>query len=207
MRALRNLALALERSERHAEALDICDRLERECADEPTASSRRAAISLNTGRWQDAVDSAIRAADAWPSESFVAAFALLELGDRVGAAARFLHGALNQPRCARMFVGMDSERLGDEDDLEDYNTSLALQESLEPYLRKPRRKTQRFLRSILQLPQVDAMLDEMKHVRARRSRQRAKGVREAFDRRAEMTTFEYAEERAREILPILEKRS
>jgi hypothetical protein len=48
MRGLRNLALALNESERFAEALAICDRLEDECGDGPAAASHRAVIFLNT---------------------------------------------------------------------------------------------------------------------------------------------------------------
>jgi hypothetical protein len=106
MRELRNLALALNESERFAEALAICDRLEVECGDGPAAASHRAVIFLNTRKWTDALACARQSGgDLEPSAGFVDAFALHELGWGEDLLPAFLHAALNCPRAARMLMG------------------------------------------------------------------------------------------------------
>ncbi len=44
MRGLRNLTLTMNRAGRYEEALDLCERLEKECADEMTTAAYRAAV-------------------------------------------------------------------------------------------------------------------------------------------------------------------
>ncbi len=58
MRGLRNSLLSLNRTGSYIEALEICEQLERECGDTDTAAWYRAAIHLNTGRWESALKNA-----------------------------------------------------------------------------------------------------------------------------------------------------
>jgi len=69
MRGLRNLVLTLNQAGRFEEALAICDRLTDECGDQWNADWYRAAISLNTGKWQQASDLARRSISNDPAPS------------------------------------------------------------------------------------------------------------------------------------------
>jgi tetratricopeptide (TPR) repeat protein len=201
VRALRNLVYALNMTGRHDEALKFCSRLEEECGDNATAASHRAAIFLNTGRWQEALEQASGICEVWPQESFIVAFAAFELELEEMAIAHFLHGALNQPRVARILVGERCRKPQGLDETRDHNDGVAMRRSLSAYLGKRSQRRTRFFRGLLETTQVQAMLDEIHHVRQRHARQHAQGQREAFDRIQEMGTMEYANARAREIAP------
>lgn len=133
--------------------------------------------------------------------SFIVAFAAFELELEEMAIAHFLHGALNQPRVARMLVGERCRKPQGLDETRDHSDGVAMRRSLSAYLGKRRQRRTRFFRGLLETTQVQAMLDEIHHVRQRHARQHVRGQREAFDRIQEMGTLEYANARAREIAP------
>ena len=89
MRGLRNQWSVLNRLGRHAKALKIAERLDRECGDDLVAAAYRANTYLNTGEWQLAYDAATFVTGIWPSESIIAALAAFELGNHVGVSSRF----------------------------------------------------------------------------------------------------------------------
>ncbi len=72
MRGLRNLCCTLHRAGRYDEAEALCDRLERECGDGLTADAHRTSISLNTGRWEDALALGNRLHGLFPEENLSA---------------------------------------------------------------------------------------------------------------------------------------
>jgi tetratricopeptide (TPR) repeat protein len=206
VRALRNLAFALNMVGRHEEALDSCVRLEVECGDNMTAAACRATIALNTGDWKESSALARKVCEGWPSESFVAALALRESGEGEEALVYFLHGALNLPLVARWLVGKRPRKSEIAANAEEFDQGRDLLQSLSGYLLNRGPKMRRYFKHVLLLPPVDAMLDEVRHARRRRVHQRPKGLREAFDRESQMTSLKYARERARELSPKLPAR-
>jgi hypothetical protein len=182
------------------EALSVCDRLEWECGDDLTAHSSRAAIFLNMERWSEALASSTAVSSAWPIESFVSAFALFEIRSRLEALACFLHGAFNHPVACRILVGARRKKPSDQEGRADHDAGIAVMNDLAVYLEGRGKSAKRFFRRILRLPQMEAMLGEVEQTRHRWTQQHERGHREAFDRRQEMQSLEYAKERARELL-------
>lgn len=205
IRAMRNTTMALLRSGRSDEALSWCDRLEHEVFDEVSAGVHRAAACLNLGRWREAREVAARYVNLWPSESFVAAFAAFELGDREDALARWLHATIQRPRAARMLVGLRrSTKPSSYEEAEDHNTGVDLTQTLSAYLR--RRRSRRFFKGLTASAEVVALIDDYMAVRRARKEERGED-RTAFRRMTEMQTPEYARARAAELQHLLEASS
>jgi hypothetical protein len=200
MRGLRNLVLTLNELSRFDEALALCDRLENECGDDFSAASHRATIYLNTGHWQLAADAAMHLHKVWASESFVAAFALYELGKLQDATAMFLHGALNYPRAARMLLGMRTRQPKDYEEARDHNAGVSDLRGLHVYLGQQSRRAKKFFRDFVRHPHTDSLLTEIMEVVVRRHVQHPTGEREAFDRMQLMHTPEFARNEARRIM-------
>lgn len=193
MRGLRNLALVQTWVGQYESALEVCDRLERECGDELTATWQRAAIYLNQGRWIEAMETAERIRPLLPDASLIAAFACYELGNLEGAASRFLHAALNElpevREClahrskSRRRVGIDS---GD------------LANSLRGYLQRQRRSVTYFA-TLLDTSVFEEWIDELKKAETRWHESRSMNARAAFDKMETMRTPEFAEQAARSL--------
>jgi len=202
IRGLRNLANVLSHLGSHEEALRICDTLEKECDDILCAADQRTEIFLNLGRWQEAADASLRIVRIFPAAAFKASFALRELGRRQESLTYFLHGTTHFPRTARSLAGMPASKAQSSDEAEDHKTGQAPSQVLPGYLRNHPQARREF-RRILELEQVIAILDESIHVVRRCVHQALTGHREARNRMNEMRTIEYAQERARELFPIL----
>jgi tetratricopeptide (TPR) repeat protein len=197
VRGLRNLVLVLNRAGRYDEALVLCDRLETECGDSLEASAHRAAIYLNTGRWQAAAEAAGRLVNIWASENFAVAFASFELGKRDDAASAFLHAALNHPRAARMLLGerTPSPKTGDE--VEDHNTGVQLLRSLAGYFGRQNRAARKFFGGIIADPRVVALQAELQKAIAGWRTNRSDD-RKHFDKMNRMKSPEFARLKAGE---------
>lgn len=207
MRGLRNSVLALNELGRFDEALVLSDKLNDECGDDLSAASYRAAIYLNTGEWQRAADAATYLHKLWASESFVAAFALYELGRHQDAGAMFLHGGLNHPRAAKMILGMRSRQPKDYEEARDHNVGVELLRTLHAYLGQQSRRAKKFFRDLVRHPHADALLTEIMDVVVRWHSQRGTTDREARDRMELMHTPEFARNEAREILPEAQRQA
>lgn len=197
MRGLRNLALTLNRLATYGEALAICDRLERECGDAIVATSHRAAIYLNTGRWEEAAGAAVHLHKIDPSESLVAAFALFEIGRRDEAVVHFLHGALNAPRTSWIVTRIRRPPPKGYDEVRDHNGGIDLRAAIHGYLAAQSRASRRFFRELTRDEPVVALLEEIEAVVRRRSVEHPTGERGAFDRMTEMRAFDFAVAQAR----------
>lgn len=183
MRGLRNLTMTLNGAARFDEALALCDRLETECGDEFSAGHFRAAIYLNTGMWEQAVEySKLSGGDLDPSSGFVEAFALFELGRPEEALPAFLHAALNFPRAAHTVCGRRMAAAKSNDEAEDHNMGLTLQWNLHAYLKNQRRAAKAFFQRLVLDHRVAELLDEITAVVRRRRDEHRTGVRSAFDR-------------------------
>ena len=198
MRGMTNLILALNRVGSHEEALEYCERLERECGDELSTASHRALIYLNTNRWREAADAALKLQNINASESLVAAFALFELGRMEDAAACFLHGALNFPRAAKILVGIRTNSPKNSDEVVDHNAGVDIRRDLGRYLCGRGRNSVRFFNRFLDHPRVNELLREMDEVGRKWGEERQTVERAAFDRMMWMRTPEFASREAKE---------
>lgn len=196
MRGLRNLASTLNEAGRFAEALATCDQLENECDDAITATWQRAAVYLNTGRWTQAAEAARRTVGLDAGDSFLAAFALFELGAHEEALELFLHGALTCPRAARMLAGEKvgrTPRVTSSEEANDHNTGVSLTRALHAFLRGQSRASKRFFRDIVRDARVAKLLDESIAVVRRWHAQHSTGERDAFDRMHRMRSRQFAQ--------------
>lgn len=200
MRGLRNLTIALNRSGRYEKALLLCDRLEKECMDEISATAFRTTAYLNLGHYQQAADSALKIKNLYPSESLVAGFALYELGRTEDALAVFLHGALNYPRAVRVILGIQTDPPQSSHEARDHNAGVDTHRDLNDYLQKKGRGTLRFFKSIAENRRVVELLNEMDSLIRRRHGQHPTGEREAFDRMQQMQKPEFARQEAQELV-------
>lgn len=204
MRGLRNLALVLNEAGRYDEALTVCDRLENECGDDICAASHRAAVYLNTRRWEHAVDFARRSGgDLDPAAGFLEAFALFELGRFEQLLPAFLHAALNCPHAARMLVGERTAPLKCHEDTEDHHTGVSERRRLHGYLQEQSRTARKFFRSLVRDPRVARLLDESSAVVRRWHEEHRTGRRSAFDRMSRMRSAQFAAVEAQKLLDLL----
>jgi tetratricopeptide (TPR) repeat protein len=201
MRAMRNLAVALMRLDRYDQALEVCERMERECGDTDAATTFRAHIYLNMGRWSDAQREAESLVGIWPEHAYVAAFAALEQGDRDDALRWFLYGALNCPRTGRILLGQRTSRPNGYEEVSDHNTGVQELENLESYLARQPRSSRAFFKAILKAPTTREILSEAEEVVQRRGEQHPTGERDAFDRMMHMRSIEFAHEGAERVRP------
>lgn len=193
MRGLRNLALALVQAKRYAEALATCDRLETECDDKITASAHRASAYLDTGRWREALESAVFIHQISPGDSLLAAFAAFELGREPEARALFLHAALNRPRSVGRVVGARFVAPRDRDEAVDHNDGVLLARTLDDFLRKRRPASRRFFTGLWEHPMVKDLREEVAVVTARWQADRKGQDRAAFERMQELRSWGFAE--------------
>lgn len=197
MRALRSLTIALNRSGSYEDALNLCDRQEKECGDLDAATTFRSVVFLNMGRWEEAKDAALCLVKIWPEHSLIAAFAWRELGEVDEALACFLHGALNLPRTARMLMGLGVSRPTTSAGARDHNIGVSECADLEAFLQLQPRASREFFLTILEDPPVGALLDELADVRQRWQDTRTEPEhRVAFDRMHEMESVEFARSQA-----------
>ena len=199
MRAMRNLAGALTRLARYEEALEVCERMERECGDVNAAGTYRAHICLNMGRWSQARESAERLVEIWPEHAYIAAFAALEQGDRDNALRWFLHGALNLPRTGHILLGQRISRPHGNEEARDHNLGIEAVESLEAFLAQLPRSSRAFFKRILNAPTTKALLTEAQEVVQRWHEEHRTSKREAFDRMQQMRSVAFAREVAEQV--------
>jgi hypothetical protein len=181
----------------------MCDRLEKECADDITALWHRATVYLNTGKWREAAECAQRLTGLYPDASLMAAFALFELGRGEEALGPLLHGALNRPRAARMLLGERTPPPKSHDEAQDHNAGVSLLRALHAYLGRRSRASKRFFAAVVRDPRVVKLLDEIAAVVRRRNEQHPTGEREAFDRMMLMFSREFANAEAGKLLDLV----
>jgi tetratricopeptide (TPR) repeat protein len=203
MRGLRNLALALARVGRYADALAVAERLEKECGDEVTAMSDRASIYLNLGRWEEARAAALGLRKLNPAEAFIAAFALAEEGKWVEALENFLQGALHHPDAAPVLAGMPPRQPRNYDEQEDLDLARNDLATLKGYRDRQSPAARRFFERVIAHPRVRDLLRELKKVREERHEVHHKGDRKPYERMTEMQTPEFARAKAAELAPGL----
>lgn len=199
MRGLRNLALTLNETGDHEGALRLCDRLEVECGDEETATWHRAIVSLNTGRWQPAAESAAKLAGFLPDANLLAGLALFELGRQEESVSCFLHGALNHPLTARLLLDERTARPRSNHEIEDHNAGVAMSRSLQAYRGSRSPASRRFFRRLVRDPRVVALLDEIASVARQRELEHPTGDRTAFDRLHQMRSRAFAAAQAQQL--------
>jgi hypothetical protein len=205
MRGLSNLALTLNRAGEYIEALDACEKLERECGDDLSAAWHRAAIYLNTGRWEIAREQSEGLARGMnPDACFLAGFASIELGECERAVGLLLHGALHNPRAARILAGIPTGKPTNRHEAEGHNAGLYLRQNLHGYLANRRSTGKRFYRQLVKHPSVISLLNEMDTVVGRWHELRNGGGREDYDRMHEMQSTDFIKAQAHQISAALQ---
>jgi tetratricopeptide (TPR) repeat protein len=202
MRGLRNLTLTLIRAGRYEEAEELANRLERECADDASASVHRAAIALNTGRWRVAAEDARRLTALWPEEGLVEAFALFENGQRFEALAPFIHAAVTSPRATRIVLGMRAAEPKSSTEARDWNAGVDQRASLHGYLGSKGRQATKFFVRVLRQEQVARIVDRAERLR-REWFGRPDAKRIVFDELTRIQERALAEETAQKVAPLL----
>lgn len=137
MRGLRNLALTLNRMGKFEDALEICERLEKECGDDLTARATKGDAYLNLKMWKKAYKNSRYCSSIHPSCSFVAAFALFEMGEFKESEKYFLHSALNYPRAAFELIGLKNGKFKKPSlraEIDDHNLLIELEMNIHSYL-------------------------------------------------------------------------
>jgi tetratricopeptide (TPR) repeat protein len=204
MRGLRNLLLSLNRSGKYIEALEICEKLDRECGDADTAAWYRAAIYLNTGRWESALKNAEGLIDRmFPDAAFIAGFALSETGETKRAVTFFLHGILHHPRAARMLAGIDAGEPVHFDQVEDHNAGVSLLENLHGYLSNQSPAARSFYEQLLAHPIVGSLIKDMEAVIVQRHERDGSDWRDVFDRMNQMRSTDFIVAQAQRVTAAL----
>lgn len=205
MRGLRNLVITLNQQGKYDDALEICTKIETECNDEMAVKAFRASIFLNTKKWQEAYENARYLHHIYPSESFIAAFALLEMNNNTQAAGHFIHAFLNSPRAAKILLG---QRVGRKTDLppktgteiDDHNTGVELLEQLGAYLKECSSKKIQFFTELMNQPLVATLLTELGAAIEGWHADRDRKYPEHFSRMMEMKKSDFAFQKATELL-------
>jgi tetratricopeptide (TPR) repeat protein len=186
------LAQAEARAGKPADALETCRRLEQDGGDKASIGSLQASIHLDTGAWVAALEAAEPLRRIWPSESFIAGFAAFELGRPAKAREMFLHGALNQPRTARILARLKVRSEPEAEEVRDHNSAVDLLNNLPHYLGRRSAAARRFLRTLLRHPRVAALLDEKRVATRRWHTERSGGTSDAYRRMMEMQDVAFA---------------
>jgi tetratricopeptide (TPR) repeat protein len=204
IRGLRNLLLSLNRSGKYVEALEICEKLERECGDTDIAAWHRAAIHLNTGCWESALETAEGLIDRiFPDAGFIAGFALIEMGEIRRAVTFFLHGILQHPRAASMLAELDTGEPVHFDQVEDHNAGVDLLNNLHGYLSNQSPAARSFYRQLLAHPIVSSLIEDMEAVIAQRHESDGNEWRDVFDRMNEMRSADFIAAQAQRVTAAL----
>ena len=139
-----------------------------------------------------------------PDAGLIAGFAAIELGERERAIDLFLHGALHNPRTARMLAGIRTGKPTNRHEAEGHNAGVYLRQNLHGYLAKRRSNAKRFFRQFVEHSAVISLLNEMDAVVARWHEQHRGGGREDFDRLNEMKSTGFIKAQAHQIVVALQ---
>jgi len=138
-----------------------------------------------------------------PSEGFVEALALFELGQSEDALAAFLGAALHFPRAARMLVALRTLAPKSSEEARDHDTGVSMLRSLHAYLKTQSRGSRTFFSSVVRDPRVSQLLDES-IAAVRRCHEDCSGDRVAFDRMKLVQSWEYARSEANKLAPMMD---
>jgi tetratricopeptide (TPR) repeat protein len=119
LRALRNLALVCERSERYEQALEVCEHLRSECQDFDSADSYAATTYLRMKRWPEARATAARLIEVLPEFGVVASIAAVQEGKEKDAGEYLAEAARETPRVVAECFGIRLPRPKSPEDREE----------------------------------------------------------------------------------------
>jgi tetratricopeptide (TPR) repeat protein len=197
IRALIYKAQALNRKGAYAEALVLCERLEKECGQDIAAALERAPIYLNSGLWLLAIASAKHVHRLFPVQNFPLAFGYFEAGDLDEALAHFLAAAITFPRAARILTGVRrTAEVSTAEEAQDHNEGVEMVRDLGAYLTGAGGKARRFFKSIVTSADVLALIEEAQEA-GRRWREESDEDRKWFRRMNEMQSLDFARRHAR----------
>ena len=144
VRALRNQWDVLNRLGRHAAALRIAERLERQCGDDLTALAYRSMTYLNSAAWDLCYEHACRGAEWFPEHALLAAFAAFELDDTDQARAWFVRAVAARPHCVGIVLGKRTPAPKDVVEATDRDCGIDLAECIGAHLDARSRRSKDF---------------------------------------------------------------
>jgi len=201
IRGLRNLTLALTRRKSYDEALTTCDTLENECNDVITAVCHRAAIFLNTGKWQQAEENALRMLNVSPMEAAIAAFSQFEQGNLNEARKNFLFATFNNPLGIEIVINDRAKKPKGFLEVEDYNGGVELRATIAEYLANRTAKSKKFFSAILAHNDVQKLREEVSACTANHSKVKEPAMHHKnFERWHEMKGLSFAKELANSLM-------
>jgi tetratricopeptide (TPR) repeat protein len=199
IRALIYKAQALNRKGAYAEALILCERLEKECGQDLAAALERVPIYLNRGLWQLAIASAKHVHAIYPVQNFPLAFGYFEAGDRDEAVVHLLSAAITFPRAARLLTGVRQKgEICTGEEARDHEEGVDLVRDLGPYLTGAGRKARRFFKSVVMSAKVVNLIEEAQEA-TRRWRGDKSEDRKWYLRMNEMQGIDFARRQARNL--------
>jgi tetratricopeptide (TPR) repeat protein len=201
MRGLRNLCLTMNRLGRYDEALVLCDRLENECNDEITAAVYRSSAYLNTGLWKLAAVSAKYHHKIHTTESFIVSFAFFEMGKLEEARIHFLYAAFNNPRAARILVGIKGEHIKSKDvgAVQDHNSGVGLLQSLHGYFEKQAKASKVFFKELMNHDLVNQIFQKQRKLSEDDDYKKNPKWKDNFDQLHQMKEVDFAKATAKKI--------
>lgn len=199
IRGLRNQWTVLNRLGRHARALSLAGRLEKECGDDITAALYRSATYLNSSEWQLARDAALHTVDLYAEQSLIVAFVAYELGELDEARARFVHATLNGPRAVGLVLGKRSRDPRTTMEITDHNAGVSLLHDIAGYRSSRSASSRQFFARCWDEEALRARRAEVSALDARMQELRGPGCDEEehsrlFARARELETWEFAKE-------------
>jgi hypothetical protein len=208
MRGVQNLALALIQAGRFKEALEVCDQLNRECGarGHDAATAHRAAAYLNLHDWQASLDAALDLVAIWPSEGFIAGYALFELGRHQEAVQLFLHASMNKPHTASILLDRKKRKPLNNSEVEDHNGGLELCRLLPRFFLMQSKQSRRFFKKLGEnqpLKELLEMAHECTRIHFDHNNRDSNAHHENFQRWHELQSREFAQKKAREIFAAL----
>lgn len=192
MRGLSNLALAFNHAGQPTKALAVCERLEQECHDLPSAEAHRATAFLLLGRWAKALAAARYNNQLSPSESLLMAFAAYELEHFDEADACLLNASLNAPHAVAVVLGARVAAPSTGGEARDHNYGVTLQHTLRGYLVKRGTAARKHLAARFRSELFTRLRDELGAVERRWHEHRGTQDRTDYDRMHEMKSPEFA---------------
>jgi hypothetical protein len=173
------------------EALAVAERLKNECFQVERAMMLRARIHLNMGRFEDAAKESAGLVEIWPSEAFVAGFALAEKGDAQEAAAHLLYATLHHPETSRALANGRGREPRSWREERDRDALEELRNNLPAYFVLRKNAGVTALQTLLRSPRIVSLIERSQLLERRHSEGR-RTDREAFDERTKMLTLAFA---------------
>ena len=203
IRALLHKARVLNVQGDYVGALQVCERLEKECHQDVAAADARVPILLNSGNWKEARAAALYVHNMFPQQNLLLAFALFELGDLPEAVLQFIRGSVHFPISANMLATGEARAPQTHDEADDYTAGVDTLWELEAYFGQTGPEVNGFFGDIVESEPYEAMLAEYALAQEAWRDHRGGGHGAAYDKMMRMQSDDWAREKAAELAVVL----